>query len=76
MAGVGVLIDFSCTCCGVCTELRCGDCGVVGLSGEMERARSVLSKTSVESTPKETCTHLLCALTARCDPESGPLRAS
>lgn len=48
MAGVGVLAACCCTCCGVCTEERCSDCGVVGLSGEMERARSVLSKTSVE----------------------------
>jgi hypothetical protein len=55
MAGVGVLAACSCTCCGVCTEERCSDCGVVGLSGEMERARSVLSKTSVESTRKEPC---------------------
>ena len=44
MAGVGVLAAFSCTCCGVCTELRCSDCGVDGLSGEMERARSVLAR--------------------------------
>lgn len=44
MAGVDVLAALSCTCCGVCTEERCGDCGVVGLEGEMERALSVLSK--------------------------------
>ena len=40
MAGVGVLAAFSCTARGVSAAER-SDCGVEGLSGEMERARSV-----------------------------------
>lgn len=39
MMGVGVLAAFSCTSRGVPAAER-SDCGVVGLSGEMERARS------------------------------------
>lgn len=40
MTGVGVLAAFSCTSRGVPVWER-SDCGVLGLSGEMERARSV-----------------------------------
>ena len=40
MTGVGVLAALSCTARGVPAAER-GDCGVKGLSGEMERARSV-----------------------------------
>jgi hypothetical protein len=41
MTGVGVLAAFSCTLRGVPAAER-SDCGVFGLSGDMERARSAL----------------------------------
>jgi hypothetical protein len=40
MTGVGVLVAFSCTV----PALERSDCGVVGLSGDNDRARSMLSK--------------------------------
>jgi hypothetical protein len=40
ITGAGVLAAFSCTLRGVPAAER-SDCGVVGLSGDMERARSV-----------------------------------
>lgn len=44
MEGVGVLAAFSCTSRGVGAREERGDCGVYGLSGEMERALSVVGR--------------------------------
>lgn len=49
MTGVGVLAAFSCTFRGVPAAER-SDCGVLGLSGDIERARSVWEK--ITSAPK------------------------
>jgi hypothetical protein len=46
MTGAGVLAAFSWTLRGVSAAER-SDCGVVGLSGEMERARSVLDASAL-----------------------------
>jgi hypothetical protein len=89
MTGVGVLAAFSWTLRGVPAAER-SDCGVVGLSGEMERARSVVMHqrwptadvvSLATQGPRHhnntgATTHLLGALAARCALESAPPRAS
>jgi hypothetical protein len=80
MTGVGVLAAFSWTSRGMPAFER-SDCGVVGLSGEMERARSNskyqrLPKQGLTTTTTVTKTHLPCALISRCALESALLPAS
>jgi hypothetical protein len=75
MAGVGVVAAFSWTAWGVPATER-GDWGVYGLSGEIERARSIWQKTSAAGRGGRAdgrCrggekTNLLVALVARCGP--------
>lgn len=88
IVGVGVLAALSCMLRGLSAATACSDWGVDGLSGEIERARSVVAKhqrlrAGRASSRREEQqqqqggpTHLLSALASRCGPGADPPRAS